>query len=192
LRLERKINVWSSRDVALIILFAVLNLVFAVLIGQVPDLIVGVHGISLVFTIVYSINQSVAWLLFQGRRWRIFAMGLLLSSLALLAMPTILQPHAAMAAILDSFIVDAFFNSLYGSFKRKNKLPWWILSAQVFSWGISPFLILAFSAPFFPIGAVIANWFIPIMSVVLPVMIVEAIAGSFIGYKIYKKVEKIT
>jgi hypothetical protein len=189
--LERKINVWSSRDVALIILFAVLNLVFAVLIGQVPDLIAGVHGISLVFTIVYSINQSVAWLLFEGRRWRIFAMGLLFSLLALLAMPTILQPHAAMAGILSIFIVDALFNSLYGFFKKRDKLNWWILAAQVFSWGISPFWILAFSAPFFPVEAVIANWFIPIMSVMLPVMIVEAIAGGYIGYKIYRKVEKM-
>ena len=72
----------SSRDLALIIVFAVLNFVFMLLIGQVPELITGVPGIGYVFTIVYSILQTVSWPLYKGRRWRIFAQGLLFSLLA--------------------------------------------------------------------------------------------------------------
>jgi hypothetical protein len=37
----------------------------------------------------------------------------------------------------------------------------------------------------------IAGVVIQVMSIMLPVMIIEAIAGSYIGYKIYRRVEKL-
>ena len=56
----------NSRDLALVIMFAVLSFVFQALIGQVPSLITGVLGIGYAFTIVYSIIQSVAYLMYGG------------------------------------------------------------------------------------------------------------------------------
>jgi xanthosine utilization system XapX-like protein len=44
---------------------------------------------------------------------------------------------------------------------------------------------------FYPFEQFLNNWFIPVMSVSLPVMVIEAIVGSYIGYKIYKRVEKL-
>jgi len=44
---------------------------------------------------------------------------------------------------------------------------------------------------FYPLEWVLDNWFIPIMSVMLPVIIIEAIAGGYIGYKIFGRVEKL-
>jgi hypothetical protein len=178
----------TSRDLALIVMFAVLTFVFQALIGQVPALITGVPGIGYAFTIVYSIIQSVAFLMYEGRRWRIFAQGLLFSLIAFPFIPTF-TPPAAMAAILNSFIVDVVFNSLYGYFKKENRLFWWILLTQVYHWATLPLWLLPFISLFAPIQEVIEIWFIPVMSVMLPIMIVEAIAGSYIGYKIYKRVE---
>jgi len=176
---------WNSRDIALIIMFAVLSFVFQVLIGQIPNLITGIAGIGYVFTIVYSITQTVAWLMYGGRRWRIFAQTLLFTLLCLSVIQS-WTPPVVMATILNIFIVDLVFNSIHGSFERKNKLVWWAILTQGYYWTTHPLLVLSFSRIFFPVEAVA-----PIMSLILPLMIIEAIAGSYIGYKIYRRVEKI-
>jgi hypothetical protein len=180
----------QSRDITLIVMFAVLTFVFQALIGQIPNLITGIPGIGYVFTIVYSIIQSVAFLMYEGRRWRIFAQGLLFSLIAFPIIPTFTLP-AAMAAILNSFLVDIVFNSFYESFKKKNMLFRWIFLNQVYYWATLPFWLLPFLSLVAPIQEVIQIWFIPLMSVMIPIMIIEAITGSYIGYKIYKRVENV-
>jgi hypothetical protein len=180
----------KSRDLALIVMFAVLTFVFQALIGQVPNLVTGIPGIGYAFTIVYSIIQSVAFLLYEGRRWRIFAQGLLFSLIAFPLIPTF-TPPAAMAAILNSFIVDVVFNSFYGYFRKENRLFWWILITQVYHWSTLPLWLLPFLSLVAPIEEVMEIWFIPVFSVMLPIMIAEAAAGSYIGYKIYKRVKNI-
>jgi hypothetical protein len=44
---------------------------------------------------------------------------------------------------------------------------------------------------FFRFELALQFWFIPVMSVMLPVIIVEAILGAIIGYEIFRRVEKI-
>jgi len=180
----------ESRDVALIIMFVVLEIVFQVLIGQVPGLITGIGGIGYVFTILYSIIQSIAYLLYEGRRWRIFAQGLLHALIAFSLIPTFIFP-AALAAIVNCLILDLIFNSVYKRFKSANKLFVWILICQIFYWITHPLWLLLFSSFFVPVEEVISTWFVPVMSVMLPIMIIEAIAGSYFGYRIYRRVEKI-
>jgi hypothetical protein len=181
----------KSRDVALIIMFTVLNLVLMMLIVQVPELITGIPAIGYTFIIFYAITLSVAYLLYEGRRWRIFTQGLLFNSIALLLV-RIYTPTAAIVSILTSFIIDVVFNSYYGFFKRKNKLRWWVILSQVYSWTTQPIWTLLFVALFIaPFEAVFRNWFIPIILVMLPVIIIEAIVGGYIGYKIYRRVEKL-
>jgi hypothetical protein len=181
----------NSRDIAVIIMFAVIGFVFMVIIGQVPMWITGIPGLAYVFDIVYSILQSISWLMFEGRRWRIVAQGLLISLLALVVIP-VWNPPVAMATITNMFIVDLVFNSFYGTFERKNKLLHWLILGQVYYWATHSFWILLYSSLlFYPFEALMQNWFIPIMSIMLPIIVVEAIPGSYIGYKIYRRVEKI-
>jgi hypothetical protein len=180
----------ESRDITLVIMFAVLNFIFQALIGQVPSLITGIPGIGYAFTIVYSIVQSVAYLMYGGRRWRIFAQGLLISLLSLLFIPNWMLP-TAMATIVNVLIVDSIFNSLYGKFKLNNRLFWWILLIQIYYWTTQPLLLLPFFSLFYPLELFIAEWFLPVMSIMLPIAIVEAVAGSYLGYGIYKRVEKL-
>lgn len=182
----------SSRDIALIIMFAVLNLVLMVLIGQVPEMITGIPAIGYAFNIFYAITGSVALLMYEGRRWRLFTQSLLFNSLALVFV-RIYTPTAVIVLILTSFIIDVVFNSYYGFFKRRNKLLWWVILSQVYSYTTQPIWTLLFVALFLaPFEAVLRNWFIPIILVLLPVIIVEAIAGGYIGYKIFKRLEKLT
>jgi hypothetical protein len=186
---------WSSRDISLIITFSALTLIFGVLIGRVPDLITGIAGIGYVFTIVYSISQSVLWSLFEGRRWRILVKVLLVRLISLLlftsgSLSYVIPP--TLATILNSAIIDIFFNSFYSYFKRKNKLFWWIILAQLYFWSTHTLWILVFTSfLYFPFESVIQYWFIPVALVMLPIMIIEAIIGGSIGYKIYRRVEKL-
>ena len=176
----------NSRDIALVIMFAALSFVFNLLIGQVPSLITGIPGIAYVFTIVYSIIQSVAYLMYGGRRWRILLQALLLSLLYFLFIPSWTLP-VALATISNMLIVDIIFNSFYGKFKRDNTLFRWILALQVYSWTTYSFMLLPFLSLFIPMEAVIA-YFATFGIVWLPVTIAEAIAGSYIGYKIYQRI----
>lgn len=178
----------NSRDVALIIMFAALSFVFNASIGQLPSLITGNPGMGYIFTIVYSIIQSVAYLMYEGRRWRIFAQALLLNLIYLLFIPT-WTPPVAMATITNMLIVDIIFNSLYGSWKSNNRLFMWILTLQLFSWTTHTFINLPFLALFISMETVL-EVVLPFMFVMLPIIIIEAIAGSYIGYKIYRRVEK--
>ena len=180
----------NSRDLALIVMFAAISFVFNASVGQIPSLITGIPGIAFVFTIVYSIIQSVAYLMYEGRRWRILAQALLLNLLYLLFIRS-WTPPVVMATITNMFIVDLIFNSLYGKFKRDNRLFRWILALQVYSWITYSFMALPFLLLIIPMEAVVA-YFVTVVIVWLPIIIVEAVAGSYIGYKIYRRVEKIS
>ena len=179
----------NSRDVALIIMFAALSFAFNAIIGQLPAFS-GIPGSAFVFTIVYSIIQSVAYLMYGGRRWRIIAQALLLSSLYLLFIPSWTLP-IALATITNMLLVDIIFNSLHGRFKRDNKLFWWILALQIYSWTTYSFMVLPFLALFIS-TEVAVTYFVTIGIVWLPVTIAEAVAGSYFGYKIYGRVERIS
>ena len=181
----------NSKDLALIIMFAVLNLVLMILIGQVPELITGIPAIGYAFIIFYAITQSVAILMYEGRRWRLVMQAFIFNTMALLSVATWTQ-IAALVSLISSIIVDVVFNSLYGYFKRKDKLLWFAVVTQVYSWTSQPIWTLLFVSLFLsPFESVLRNWFIPIILVVLPVIIVEAIAGGYIGYKTYERVKRI-
>jgi hypothetical protein len=173
-------------------MFAVLNLVLLILIGQIPELITGIPAIGYAFIIFHAITGSVVLLIYEGRRWRLFTQGLLFNSIALLSVQT-WTPTAALVALLTSFIIDVVFNSYYGFFKQKNKLLWWVILAQVYSFTTQPIWTLLFVSFFMsPFESVLRNWFIPIILVALPVIIIEAIAGGYIGHRIYQRVKKLT
>jgi hypothetical protein len=179
----------TSRDVALIVMFAALSFVFQVSIGQLPGLITGNVGMGYIFTIVYSIIQSVAYLLYEGRRWRILAQALILNLLYLIFIPN-WTPPVAMATITSMFIVDVIFNSFYGSWKKRNRLFRWILTLQLFSWTINTFLNLLF-LPLYMQTEMVMELAVPFLLAMLPIIIIEATAGSYLGHKIYQTVQKI-
>jgi hypothetical protein len=148
-------------------------------------------GLSYIFTIFYAINASVAWLMYEGRRWRILAQAILANTLATLFIPGRTIP-GTVAFIVHAFTADLIFNSFYGHFKSRNRLRWWIILLQIFFWVTQPFWILIFLASFvYPMENVITFFFIPTITIGLPITLISAIAGAIIGYRIYRRVKKI-
>jgi hypothetical protein len=183
----------SSRDVALVIVFAAVVTVFRFLIGRFVGMmsIITFPGLIYTLSIFYAIVQSASFLLFRGRRWRFLSLGLLSTLLFFIFVSPVFRPNE-MAILLNYFVIDVVFNSFYGSFEQKNRLLWLTIIFQLYYWIAYAFWILFFNAAlFYPFEQFLNNWFIPVMSVSLPVMIVEAVAGGYIGYKIYRRVEKL-
>ena len=181
----------NSRDLSLVIIFAVLNFMIALIIGQFTRIITGVPGGAYALTILYAINATVAWLMYEGRRWRILLQALLFNTLASLFIPSMTIP-GTIAFILHAFTVDLIFNSFYGYFQTRNKLLWWIILLQIFFWVTQPFWLLGFLAWFvYPLESVLRIFFIPTMTIGLPIIMIEAIAGAIIGYKIFRRVKNV-
>ena len=70
----------NSRDISLIIVFAVLIVVFRLLIGRIVGMIsIPPFGTSTVYllSIFYSIIHSLAFLMYKGKRWRLFSQGII-------------------------------------------------------------------------------------------------------------------
>jgi len=120
-----------------------------------------------------------------------FAQGFLF---ALLSLTTAQSDMLAgvISSTISVFALDLVFNSVYVSFKKRGQLVRWAVFGQVFYWTLSPFVILLTLSLFYPLEGVIATWFIPVMSIMLPVMIIEASVGGYIGYQIYRRVEEIS
>ena len=181
----------KTRDLSLVIVFAVLNFVILLITNQITSLIPLNIGLSYVFTVLYAINASVAWLMYEGRRWRILAQAIIFNTLAAVFVPSRVFV-LSIAGIVHALTADLIFNSFYGYFRLQNKLLLWIILLQSFFWATSPLWALVFLASLvYPLENVLTIFFIPTMTIGLPIMIVEAIAGGFIGYKIYRRVEKI-
>lgn len=182
----------NSKDLALTLVFAVLNFVFLVLIAQVPYLITGLPGVGYVFNIFYNIIFSFSLLYYEGKRW-LFLLQNVIFQLLSLVLPGTFAPTFLVAKIpflINVIVLDIVFNSLYDFFRKNNNLVWWSILGQVYFWTIQPFLVLLFLSLFNFIEGVSTAWFIPIMSIMLPIMIIEAIVGGYIGFRIYDRFEK--
>jgi hypothetical protein len=181
----------KTKDLSFVIVFAVLNFLIFLIANQITNLFPITLGLSYIFTVLYAINASVAWLMYEGRRWRILAQAIVFNTLTAVFVPSSVFV-LSIAGIVHAFTADLIFNSFYGYFKLKNKLVWWIILLQVFFWATSPLWTLVFLASLvYPLENVLTLFFIPAMTIGLPIMLIEAIAGGYIGHKIYRRVEKI-
>lgn len=182
---------WESRDLALVILFAVTNFVYTVFIGQIAWLFTGIPGSNYLFSIGFAIIISLALLMYQGRRWRFLLQNMLF---AILVIPTYFggipfDILARIPIIINALQVDIVCNSIYGFFKRSNKLRWWAIISTLELFLISPFVqMLNFYLFYLP--TVLAT-FVNVILLMLPVIIIEGIAGAIIGYKLYQRIEKV-
>jgi len=183
---------FNSKDIAVIIIMAVIGLVTTVSIGQVATMITGIPGANYVLVIISAIQTSLALLMYQGRRWRFFAQ---MTLYTFLIIPTYMGgiPFDLLSKIhlvVNSFQCDLLFNSVYGIFKKQNKLVWWAILVAVEFWFLNPFFGLAIkSLLLYPTEALAK--FVGIFPLLLPVIIIESVAGGYLGYKIYRSANKL-
>lgn len=183
---------FNTRELCQIIILAVLGFVSTVLVGQVATMISGIPGANYLLVIIYAIQTSFALLLYNGRRWRFFTQTTLFT---LLIIPTYIggipfDVVSKINLIVNSFLCDLVFNSVFNTFKEKNKLVWWTILATVVFWSLNPlFGVLIKSLFLFPSEFMMR--FIGILPFLFPVIIVESIAGGYIGYTIYERIKKV-
>lgn len=169
---------------------AVLGLVSTALIAQMAGLISGIPGANYVFTIILAVQTTISFLLYEGRKWRFFVQ---FSIFTLLILPTYLggTPFAVQTRIhfiIAAFVADLVINSFYKSAVRNGRIKLWSVLGSLMFWVILPFfglLILPFFVPLDTI-ALFAN----AVLLLLPVIIIESVAGGYLGYRIFLRLKK--
>jgi hypothetical protein len=182
---------WSSRDLALVILLAVISFIYSLFVGQLGNLLTGIMGLDFLFMFGHAIFISSGLLLYEGRRWRYFLQGFLV---ALLYIPTFaagtpFDVLARIPLIITSFFADLVLNSVYGFFEKSSKLVWWALLCATFVILLTPLSITVNFYFFYPWEMMVS--FVNVVALLLPVIIIESIAGGYIGYKIYQRVKNL-
>lgn len=181
---------WSSRDVALVIVTAALVFASTLLIFQNATVITGIVGANYIFTFGMALFVSLTFILFEGRRWRFFVHNLLVT---LFTFPTTLggPPYDVfprLVLIVAGLIADLIVNSLYGRFKRKDKLLWWTMLSGTTFFLILPFFQTLFFPLFFP-PEFIEN-FKNVVFIMLPWIVGGSLFGGYLAYFIYGKIPK--
>ena len=183
---------WSSRDITLIIVFAVLSFINFAVVLQTFSLLTGIPGIVYGVDIIGATLGTVGFLMFEGRRWRRTVLGFLifLLSLSLNLGGGSFNVITRIPIILKMFIGDVVFNSFYGYFERRDKLSWLAVFQSVTFFATSPFFDIMFFSLFvsFEVLAPLFN----LVILMLPLILVLSITGGYIGYRIYRRVETLT
>ncbi|MCW4021773.1 MAG: hypothetical protein ACOWW1_10845 [archaeon] len=181
----------QTRDLTAIIVMAVLQFIITALIAQMGTLITGIPGTNFLFTILLTIPITFSLLVYEGRRWRVF---LQLTLFAFLIIPTRLagvpfDVIARMGTVASGFLLDLFANSIYKTFKERDKLMWWAVLSGTLVYLLIPFFSIVTKILFATPEAV--ESFLGVVSLLLPIIVVEAAIGGYIGYQIYKRQIKL-
>ncbi len=185
-------RMWRSRDIALVVILSVGGFVYSALIGQMGLMLTGIPGLNYFFTIGHAVFVSSGFLLYEGRRWRFFFQATLFS---LLTLPTYLMgaPYDVLTRIpliLTGLQADVLLNSVYESFERRNRLVLWGILTSIEFFLVDPFLRILTYPLFLPLQY--TSTFVNVTLLLLPVIIIEASAGGYMGYKIYERVENLS
>jgi len=181
---------WSSKDLAFIIVFTVLNFVYTLLFGQLAWLFSGVPGSNLLLIIGGVIVNSFALLHFQGRRWRFAVYQILF---AILVIPTFLlgvpfDVIARLPIVVVGIVSDVLFNSFFGFFKRQDKLMWWVIIDMIIFFLMTPFVTSIYFS--FVYAPEFVSFFVNNVILLIPIVIIESVVGAIIGYKLYERGKK--
>lgn len=183
-------SVWRSRDLALVIILAVVSFVYTTFVGQLGNMLTGIQGLNYLFIIGHMIFISFGFLMYGGRRWRLFLQGVLA---ALLTLTTYLSgspfdPLSKIPMIATSFFGDLIFNSFYDFFKTRGKLVWLAVLVVLGYAFMLPVFVTVNMTLFYPPQVLVL--YLEVYLLLLPVTITETIIGAFIGYSIYKRIAK--
>lgn len=183
---------WNSKDVTLVIFLGIIGLIQGVLIIQMGNVLTGLPGVNYFFSILLAIWISLSFLIFEGRRWRSFLTVLIFIILTIptyiMGLPYDLSPR--IPAILNILVIDILFNSFYESFKQRGKLlRWSILLSISFIFLDIVFRVLTYPL-FFPDAYI--STFLNITMWLTPIILLESVAGGYLGYKIFQRIKNLT
>ncbi len=181
---------WGSKDLGLVTVLAALGFVTAASILQMGYVFTGIRGLNYIFIIFLAIQTGFALLVYEGRRWRFFVQ---MTVFTLLIIPTNLGGPAFDILGKTSYMIAGFFtdliaNSFYPYFKKRKKSGYWsVFSGGLLYWALQAttgiMLTIAFYAP-------IAEAYVSLVVLLSPVIMAEAVVGSYLGYKIHRRIDK--
>ena len=90
--------------------------------------------------------------------------------------------------MITAFVADLIVNSFYDRFRKRGKLKWWSISGSLFFWVMLPFFSLLVRPLFFAFEAVLL--FANVVLLLLPLIIIESLAGGYLGYRIFLRLRK--
>ena len=180
---------WSSKDISLIIFLSVISFIYSLLIGQLGNLITGIVGLNYLFVIGHGIFISFGMLMYEGRRWRYFLQGAIVG---LLFIPTFAAgtPFDVLARVpmfIGNFFADIIVNSIYSRFRNSNKLMWWAMLGAITAILLLPFFTIINMYLFYP--PQFLESFVYVVTLLLPVILIESAIGSYIGFRIYCRIK---
>jgi hypothetical protein len=180
---------WSTKDLTMVVSLAVVGLVLTLLVVQSASMITGIPGANAVFTVILATLTSFSLLMYEGRRWRFFAQ---MTIFMLLIVPTYLGglPFDLLGKIyivVTAFVVDVVVNSLYPVFSGRKKLKLWSVLNGLFYWLLQPLVSILIST--FLYAPAFFSTFVSVFVMLLPVTIVESLAGGYLGYRLYQRVK---
>ena len=189
--LGERLQMWKSRDLALVIILAVVSYIYTIFVGQLGNLITGIQGFNYLFIVGHAIFISFGFLIYEGRRWRLLLQGVLA---ALLTLTTYLSGApfdvlSKMPMIATSFFGDLIFNSFYTFFKNRNRLIWLAILVPIGFVLMLPIFVTLNMFFFYP--PEVLTMYLNVYLLLLPVTIIETIIGGYLGYRIYERVKKI-
>lgn len=181
---------WKSRDLTLVPLFAVANVIYIYLVGQLGWLFSGLPGSNMLFIFGSAFILSVSLLMYEGRRWRFLVQNIIFIILILpthlIGTPFDIIPR--IPAIINAIHADILFMSFYSFFKKRDQLKLWSLVAVIEFFLVNQLLVgIGFSFVFPP--AFVAT-FINVILILLPLSIAQSGIGAILGYKLYQRIKK--
>jgi hypothetical protein len=179
---------WETKEIALIILFAVIAFIYQGSIGQLPLLISGIPGLGYLLVIGLRIIYGTAFLIFEGRRWRYFFF-IVLFCLLLSFIHVYLNPiyvFANVPTLITGFLSDLIFNSFYERFQRQGKLKWLAILQMTFTSAIDVFLRIFILPIIMP--PEFTSTLTSVTLILFPLILFYGILGGYIAFKIHFRV----
>lgn len=182
---------WNSRELALVILIAVIGIAYSTLVYQTAQLITGIPGLNYLLIIGMAIWASLAFFIFEGKRWRFFLTAIIL---VLITIPTyVMGPAFEMGtrwpAMINAILIDVIANSFYGYFKNKNRVMIWGIFSTLGFIFLDALLRGIMYPLFLPIEYV--SSYLMMTLTLSPLIIIETSIGAYLGFQIYQRVKKL-
>lgn len=179
---------WSSKDLALVVLLGVLAFVYSTSTIQVSVVITGIPGIGYLFTIGNVIIFGVSFLIFRGKRWRFFLLSLIQQSLLLFILSNMgsSQVLKIIPMLTWTFFQDLLFNSSYSYFFRNKKLKWFsVLQGAGGLLGDAFFRVLLYPILMPP---EFTSTYLTTTFMMLPVILFSGIFGGYIAFTLFSRI----
>ncbi len=181
---------WNSRDLALVFILAVTGFIYTLIVFQLGFLITGMPGSNYLFLIGQVIWITLAFLLFNGKRWRlslsITIFGILTLPTAAMGVPFNIFPRIPL--ILNAIQSDIIMNTFYPSFKNSKKMVWFTIFFALEHFLVDG-LLRIITYPYF-YSYEYQLLFLGIFTMMLPVIIIESSFGAYIAYQLYLRITK--